>query len=52
MGQYKYSIYVNWQFGLLLSADEYQITLTIGMFSFIYGVPKYAKGFEFCNNLW
>jgi len=46
MGEYKFSIYAKWSFGLNLSYEYGQILLRVPFLTFHFSLSKYAKGVE------
>lgn len=51
MGQYKFSIYLQWHFGAIFWANSYEFVLCLPLIKLIYGRTKTAHGFNFSNEL-
>lgn len=49
MGQYKFSIYTNWQIGLIIRIEDYSIEISIPFITMYIGLRKDARGFNFFN---
>jgi len=46
MGQYRFSIYANWQMGLMVKLDKYSLDISLPFITICMAVSKYAKGVE------
>lgn len=46
MGQYRFSVYANWQIGLMVKIDEYSLDISLPFITMQIAITKYAKGIE------
>ncbi len=51
MGQYRFSMYLNIQLGIMISYDSYAINIMMPFVSIHIATTKHAKGFDIFN-LW
>lgn len=49
MGQYKFSIHIDWQIGFLININPYSVDIYIMCFSMYFGRDKEAKGGDLFN---
>lgn len=46
MGQYRFSMYVHWQLGLMIRADRYSIDIELPFITMHIGLLSHAKGVD------
>jgi len=46
MGQYRFSIYANWQIGLMFHIDSYSLDISLPFLTISIGLLKHAKGID------
>jgi len=51
MGQYRFSMYLNWQIGLMITYSGHSIDILIPFMSMHVATTKHAYGFDIFN-LW
>ncbi|MBU0941385.1 MAG: hypothetical protein KKD36_08130 [Bacteroidetes bacterium] len=51
MGEYRFSIYAKWSFGLNLSYEYGQILLTIPFATMHFSIRKYATGYNLFDKI-